>query len=413
MIHDTNAELCAIYRIHSGDKHMVKQLEPGDFGDSVTREIFTATKAVIEKHGEFDPFKLDLTLEDGRRPRLWWAELVLGSTYMGSQEQIVAQIKRMRARREAQEFRAKGQDHEISAEFIRKGKEIEGLLKQKTDNWEQIVDAIENPPGVLPTGFRNFDYLSNGGVREGGMLVIAANPGTGKTTLATNIAKNLVSKGKSVHFVSLEMPDEDIVMRFMQVFWEKSAAEVRESIRDAAAKDLRADFSVNNPGHNINNVVADITNNIEKDLFIIDHFGLIEVNSKESQVQKLEQISNILQGFSLEIRKPMVVLSQLNRDIEKDRGNREPQLSDIRGTGALAQVAHTVSFLWDKAAKDRGENVLADLDGSSAERDLRWVIKKNRYGQLGQVALDFDYRFMSFRERSVADTKVTQSDLPF
>ena len=398
MLYDVNAELCALWKIHSGELSILRQLEADDFYDADTKRIFVATQKCAEKCGEINMFVINELLINESKPSLWWNELILSCVFMGSDVQIVSTLKRMRARREAAGFKAKGKDEELPAEFIGKGREIESLLQNKENNWEYIVKSIENPPRILPTGFGTFDYLSKGGIREGGMLVIAANPGTGKTTLAVNIAKNVISQGQSVHFVSLEMPEEDVVMRFMQCFWKENSDNVRTKIRDMSVSDLRADFSVGNPNRNINRVIADMTSNIEKDLFIVDYFGLIEIASREGQVQRLEQISNMLQGFAMESRKPLVVVSQLNRDIEKDRTNREPQLSDIRGTGALAQDAHIVSFLWDAAAKEQARNTLVDMDGSTKEHDLKWVIKKNRYGENGTISMDFDYKTMSFSE---------------
>ena len=407
MLHDSKLELCALWHIQSGENFLLQNLEPLDFYDIQTRLIFEKTKEVFTESGSFDPFLLNDKLSLEGKPSLWWMEIILDAPYMGSPDQVSVNLKRLRARREAKEFKSKAEDHDLPQEFIGKGKQIEEYLQQRGNNWEYVVDAIENPMPCLSTGYRTFDSLCNGGIRAGGMLVVAATPGMGKTTLAVNIAKNVVASGKSVHFASLEMADEDIVMRFMQCFWKESAEQVKKHIRDMSVEKLRADLTISNPNRDISRVLASLNSYLSADLFIVDYFGLIELKSKEGQVQKLELISNMLQSFAFDNRKPVIVVSQLNRDLEKDRGNREPQLSDIRGTGALAQDAHIVSFLWDETAKEISSKLVDDTvedlqNGKSLttkQRKYKWLIKKNRYGMLGEVELHLDWKTMTFSEK--------------
>jgi replicative DNA helicase len=110
-------------------------------------------------------------------------------------------------------------------------------------------------------------------------------------------------------------------------------------------------------------------------------------------------VSNELKRFALEFRKPVIVLAQMNRNIESDHSNREPELSDIRGCGALEQDAHVVSFLWNQNAKDERKTTAAKMKGGPAaksEPSYWWIVRKNRNGPCGKFPLHFDPALMRF-----------------
>jgi replicative DNA helicase len=407
MLHDKSLELCALWHIHMGDKAVTRQLEPEDFSDPVLRIVF---KAIYGKQ-EFNAVEVQNEIEDQikeHKPYVW-LEWIVESPYLGAPYQIVSALKKLRARREAKEFKSRANDEEIPFEFIDKGKEIGDMMRYKKSAVDEIIHEVQRVPDTHPTGFSSIDYLLNGGFEEGSMNVIAARPGVGKTALATHLSSLAIESGIDVCFVSLEMSRKSVIERVMQSFWNKDVSSVRKNISDMIQ--LPADFICENPNYSIDRVIGALTANLDAKVFIVDYYQLIQVpKSNESHVQQLEYVSNMLKQFAFENNKILIVLAQLNRQIEQDRRNREPELSDLRGCGALEQDAHVVSFLWDKNQKDRLSETKKGVDDAknfyggvtteaSTEADLQWIIKKNRTGQLGSVPLEFNYNTMTFKQK--------------
>lgn len=402
MLHDSTLELAALWHIHAGEKSLCSQLEPEDFHDKKLSTLFT----IFQNLDSFSPFEVQEKVEKefkDDKPYAW-LEMIAETMYLGAPYQIVSRLKKLRARREAKTFKSTAEDETIPDEFIEKGREIGDMMRFKNSAKEEIIEEIRRVPVLQPTGFSGIDYLLNGGFEQGSLNVIAARPGVGKTAIATHMSSKIVGSGVPVCFISLEMARKSIIERFMQAFWSQEVESVRKNIGEMVS--LPADFIVENPSFSINKVLNAMHANLDASVFFVDYYQLIQVpGSRESQVQQLEYISNKLKQFAFENKKVVITLAQLNRQIEQDRRNREPELSDLRGCGALEQDAHVVSFLWDKNQKERSSISEDDIEffGGEAKKksvgkDIHWIIKKNRTGQLGGKQLDFDYKTMSFTE---------------
>lgn len=390
MEHDLSIERAALYTFQSQSF----DLHPEDFYDPTHRTIFMAMQASLSDG------VVDVSLAESRiKTNYDWLRLINDSLYMGAPHQLLRILRNCRANREAKGFKSVEHGDKIPAEFTQKGREIQDLIAMNDQNGDTLIEQIENGIPKMATGFSRFDFLCNGGIEHEGMLVIAAQEGTGKTALAVNLAANAVHRGESVCFVTLETSPAGIATRFLQAFWGETHAYIRQNIRDA--KEPLDHFKVITPGHDIDQILGDMGMFLDCDLFIVDYFDLIGTSLRENQTTKLEHISHALKHFSFENKRPLVVLGQLSKELQKATSNREPVLGDLHGTSALSKDAHVVSFLWDKNAKDSTSddaNQLLSSQKKNQEKDLRWIIKKNRNGMQGVVHLDFDPAKMKFTE---------------
>ena len=394
MNNDRSLELSALNMIHFGEKVLCKQLETDDFTDGLLKDLFTWFK-----NEDFDPSAVQEKYENKYNgvPYCWLTEII-DSQYVGAPYQIVKRLKILRARREAKNFKSKAQDEGIPQEFHDKSKEIQSMLSSRMDSVDDIVERIKSGVPKIPTRFKRMDYLCKGGIEEGGIMTIAAMEGTGKTAMAINIAKNVVSDGSDVCFITLEMSKDGILTRFMQCFWEQTEDKVREHIDDM--KNLPARFHVVDAGYDINTIISTMMQFLDCKLFIIDYFDLITSSERENRTTQLEINSHKIKEFAFDNKKSVVVLAQISKELQKSTSNREPILADLHGTSALSKDSHTVSFVWDKNAKA----VESDSVGSSfkekkeTNKDLRWIVKKNRNGLLGSIMIDFKPEIMTFTE---------------
>ncbi len=142
-------------------------------------------------------------------------------------------------------------------------------------------------------------------------------------------------------------------------------------------------------------------------LFVIDYLQLLHSTSRraENRQQEIADISNGIKALAKELKVPMIVLSQLNRELEKDK-NRKPRLSDLRESGAIEQDADLVALLYKPTGSDD-----EDADKSGLEQDavpVNLLIAKQRNGPTGDVALTFLRAYTRFESAA----KVSADDLP-
>ena len=295
---------------------------------------------------------------------------------------------------------------ELSGQFIEKGSELRSLLtdpNRVTD--EQILENLTKDREVVATGYGDMDKMLGGGIGRGDIFVIAARTGVGKSAMGVNICARAIHAGRSAFFLTLEMPEEEVYDRVLRCIYGISSSEVKKNAKELS---LKQSFRVSMGSARLPNVLATLQENAHHDILVVDYFQLIAAKG-ESQVQQLELVSNELKRFALDYKKPIIVLAQLNRNIESDRVNREPDLSDIRGCGALEQDASVVTFLWDANAKEERKSIGERLRGSekvcSSFPEYWWIVRKNRNGSCGKFRLDFNPMKMQFNA-------VTPSSLP-
>lgn len=272
------------------------------------------------------------------------------------------------------------------------------LVDQAMTDLEKIQNRESAFAGV-PTGFRDVDTLLSG-LQAGNLIIVAARPGVGKSSLATNIARNIaVDSRKPVAMFSLEMSRWEIGMRLLcaeaRVPWDtirnkRVGAEDWSRIAQAADTLHEAPLFIVDSG---NVTLVDIRAKARRlsarrdglGLIIVDYLQLMSHTRRvDSRQQEIAEISRGLKMLSKELQIPVVAVSQLNRDPER-RQDKRPQLSDLRESGALEQDADVVLFI-HRDDSDPAKKTLADL-----------IVAKHRNGPTDTLQLSFRPDLTQFR----------------
>lgn len=270
----------------------------------------------------------------------------------------------------------------------------------------------------IPTGFADFDKMTSG-LHGGEMIVIAARPSMGKTSLAMNIAEHVVIEEKlPVGVFSLEMTSESLVLRMLCSRSRVNLRNVREGFlaeRDfpkltgAAGKMAAAPLFIDDSaGLSILQLRAKARRMHQQHgikLLVIDYLQLLHSTSaraKENRQQEIADISSGIKGLAKELDIPVIVLAQLNRELEKDK-SRKPRLSDLRESGSIEQDADLVGLLY-KPSVDEEEGGGGDQD----TRPVNLLIAKQRNGPTGDVNLTFLNSITRFESAA----KVSDEDVP-
>ncbi len=269
----------------------------------------------------------------------------------------------------------------------------------------------------LSTGFMDLDKMTSG-LHPGEMIVIAARPSMGKTSLAMNIAEHVaVDLKQPVGVFSLEMTADALVLRML---CSRSKVNLR-SIRDgflaerdfprltgAAGKLAGSPLIIDDsPGLSILQMRAKARRMHQQygvKLFVVDYLQLLHSTARraENRQQEIADISNGVKALAKELNVPVIVLSQLNRELEKDK-NRKPRLSDLRESGSIEQDADLVALLYKPSVEDD--------DGGEQQQDavpVNLLIAKQRNGPTGDVALTFLKSYTRFESAA----KISGEDVP-
>lgn len=269
----------------------------------------------------------------------------------------------------------------------------------------------------LATGFEDFDKMTDG-LHAGEMIVIAGRPSTGKTSLAMGIAEH-VAEGLQlpVGVFSIEMTGESLILRMMCSLGRVSLRNIRDGymtagdfpkLANAAARIKGSPLHIDDSaGLSILQLRARARRMHQQhgiQLFVIDYLQLLSSSSRKAQENRQIEISEISSGIKAlakELKVPVIVLSQLNRDMEKDKA-RKPRLSDLRESGSIEQDADLVGMLYKPESDD-------DVDPRSGDGvAVNLLIAKQRNGPTGDVPLTFLKPYTRFESRS----KFTAADLP-
>lgn len=274
----------------------------------------------------------------------------------------------------------------------------------------------------LETGFTDLDKMTDG-LHGGEMIVIAARPSMGKTSLAMNIAEHVsVSKKLPVGVFSLEMTSEQLITRMLASMARVNLRTIREGFmtesdfpRLQRAMDVMKDAPLyidDTPGLSIMQLRARarrLWQQIGIKLFVIDYLQLLHSTSgraKENRQQEISDISSGIKGLAKELKVPIIVLSQMNREFEKDK-QRRPRLSDLRESGAIEQDADLVGLLYKPSSPEED----SPLTSTGEEYDgyaVNLLIAKQRNGPTGDVNLTFLRSFTRFESAA----KVSNEDVP-
>ena len=292
---------------------------------------------------------------------------------------------------------------EITNNHLRKDyASIDTVLVKTIQRIEDLRTRQDEITGI-PTGFSKLDHITYGW-QPSDLIVLAARPSVGKTAFALNLARNAAlhpTKPTVVGFFSLEMSAGQLVQRILsaesEIWLEKIARgrledhEMKQLYKKGIERLASAPIHIDDTAAlNIFELRAKcrrLKNKHNVGLIIIDYLQLMSgagENRNSNREQEISRISRDLKGLAKELQIPIIALSQLSREVEKRKeGNKMPQLSDLRESGAIEQDADMVMFLYRPEYYD----ITANEMGESNKGETYVRIAKHRNGQLDNIKL--------------------------
>ncbi len=326
---------------------------------------------------------------------------------------------------------------------------VEGNVKRDVQKAEAVIkrtfkrieEAGLRPDGFsgVPSGFTTLDRITSGW-QPSDLIIIAARPSMGKTAFVLSLAKNIaVDFDRPVGFFSLEMSSEQLMTRLIVSESGLSSTDIRNGKltpeqwqhMEASTKALAASplFIDDTPALSIFEFRSKarrlkLEHNVK--LIVIDYLQLMTgpTDSKGNREQEVAAISRSLKAIAKELDIPIMALSQLNRSVESRGGNKRPQLSDLRESGAIEQDADLVAFIH----RPEYYGLTVDEAGQSTQGVAEIIIAKHRNGAVDTVKLKFrkeqakfldmdddigDYNPNTGAMRSVDSMGITGDDMGF
>lgn len=277
------------------------------------------------------------------------------------------------------------------------------------------IERLHQNKGALsgvPTGYPKLDRILSG-LHNSDLIILAARPSLGKTSLAFDIARNVATKAKiPVGIFSLEMSKEQVVDRFIAAearvdLWKLRNGQLSDEgeyndftrIRDALESLSTAPIFIEDASTpnilQIRTMARRLQASHGLGLLVVDYLQLIQPRTTyESPVQAITEISRSLKGLAKELNIPVLAVSQLSRAVEQ-RVTRKPKLSDLRESGSIEQDADVVMFIYreDRDKENTDRKNIADI-----------IIAKHRNGPVGVIELYFNEQKASF------ETPVSESE---
>lgn len=278
----------------------------------------------------------------------------------------------------------------------------------------EAIDMMEklaidpNANAGVKTGFPTLDKITNG-FKPGELIIIAARPGIGKTTLAVNFAINSAVKyGKSVAMFDLEMSALQVAQRFICATGRVPMDMVKGGTKDQSA--WATLFETKKILENTNIYIDDTTTITPAeilskcrrlkaqsglDMVIIDYLQLMKAEKASKDGNRQQEVADLTRSIKLAARElgcPILLLSQLNRGVEQ-RSDKTPQLSDLRESGSIEQDADIVMFI-----SDRADESVQEQDTTDDAIDYTLVIAKHRNGMRGNIPIKWKSEYTQFYE---------------
>jgi replicative DNA helicase len=292
-----------------------------------------------------------------------------------------------------------------------KGKML-SMKDQVMEAIESIEKLYERKGGItgISTGFVEFDRMTSG-LHPSEMIVIAARPSMGKTALAMNIAEHVaIQERLPVGVFSLEMSSQQLVQRLLCSRARVNLQKVRDgflaerdfpSLTAAASKLAEAKIFIDDSASltilELRAKARRLKAQQDVQLIIVDYLQLLRSTSRRAQDNRQLEISEIsagIKGLAKELKIPVIVVAQLNRQPEARTGGK-PRLSDLRESGSIEQDADLVGLLVRPEIYEEDEEARAEKAG---EAEL--IIAKQRNGPVGEIPLTFLKEFTRFEDRA-------------
>jgi replicative DNA helicase len=406
-----------------------EQVRPRDFYDKRHATIFGAMMRLYERHKPVD--LLTLTDELKKKDEL---DVIGGSAYLTDltnyvptaahaeayAEMVAQKAVRRRLIKASAEISELGFNEDTTTQEILEKAEAELFsvsdqsLKQDLTSIEQILtdsfdrmEELHRNKGALrgiPTGYRDLDNMT-AGLQRSDLIILAARPAMGKTTLVTNLAYNVATIAKQpVLFFSLEMSKEQLVDRMLADAsgvdsWnirtgnlsDEDFGKLSEAMGEMAEAPIYIDDKPGLTVLEMRTKARRAAHEAPLGLIIVDYLQLMQGSGKSdgNRVQEVSEISRGLKLIARELNVPLIALSQLSRSVES-RSPQIPQLADLRESGSIEQDADIVSFIYRPG--------YYEPDNPEHENITKLIIAKHRNGPVGHVDLYFHperLRFMS------------------
>lgn len=285
---------------------------------------------------------------------------------------------------------------ESSVFSLSQGNTVRGFVPIRqtlAGSFDRIDELHKSGAGLrgVKTGFIDLDNTLSG-MQASNLLILAARPGTGKTAMAMNIAQHVAVKEKTpIGIFSLEMSQEELVDRLLVGqsdvdAWRLKTGKLSEEdftkLSEAMGELADAPIFIDDtPGITVSEMRTKARRlHLEHKigLIVVDYLQLVNPGKKvESRVQEVSLVSQALKNLARELRIPVIALSQLSRAVEH-RGERKPQLADLRESGAIEQDADVVMFLYK-----------ADDESTGPTIPVKLLLAKHRNGPTGEIDLIF------------------------
>jgi len=281
-------------------------------------------------------------------------------------------------------------DDRLKAGFV----PMHALVKESFPKIEQLFEQKRLITGV-PTGFVDLDEMTRG-LQGGDLVIVAARPSMGKTSLVLNIAQHVaIQPDLTVGFFSLEMSKESLFLRLLTseaqidshrlmsgAIGQKDYGRISHALETLSAMRLFIDDTANIGVLEMRAKARRLQSEHRLSLLVVDYIQLMSGRGRfENRTLELASISRSLKGLAKELNVPIVVLSQLSRAPES-RSDHRPQLSDLRESGALEQDADLVVLIYREDVYNKDPN---HPDAGTAEL----IVAKQRNGPTGVVRLAF------------------------
>lgn len=278
--------------------------------------------------------------------------------------------------------------YRLSQENVKQGfLHIKHSLAESFDRLDQLQKTGGGLRG-LETGFTDLDFLLSG-LQPSNLIVLAARPGQGKTAFVVNMAQNITVNSKNpVGIFSLEMSKEELVDRLLVSQSDIDAWKLKtgrlseddfEKLSTAMGELSEAPIFIDDtPGITIAEIrtkARRLQLEVGIKLIIVDYLQLVNPGKRlENRVQEVSYVSQNLKNLARELKIPVIAVSQLSRAVEQ-RGERRPQLADLRESGAIEQDADVVMFLYTKDQEFTSQrivsvNIAKHRNGPVGEKDL-------------------------------------------
>ena len=283
-----------------------------------------------------------------------------------------------------------------------KGSKFVSIKQTLTETWEQLEKLQESKDDFrgVPTGYKDLDLLLSG-LQKSDLIILAARPSVGKTTLALDMARHAaVAKNIPVAIFSLEMSSQQLATRLLSAESRVDAWQLRtgritkdndfEKIRDSLDKLSKAPIYIDDKAGNSIVQMKSTARRLKAEhglgLIVVDYLQLMATSKNfDSMVNQVTEISRSLKQLARELDVPVLALSQLSRAVESRGG--KPRLSDLRDSGSIEQDADVVMFIH---REDKGK------DESERTNIAEILVEKHRNGPVGRVELYFDEKTTSF-----------------